>query len=111
MIIEETNGYNPVVQLKYLRVRGFRTVVTKRWPDGTSYPFGNERITTGAYLTRLFAPHGIQGEATYFRLLPTVLARLPAIAAAAEMVELFLPNWKIFRPFHLHYSWVGEKFD
>lgn len=109
LIIEETNGYNPLIQFKYLLTRGLRTVVTKRWPDGSSYLFGNERITTDTNLSCLFSPFGIKGQATYFRILPTKLARHSVLALMVEKIEGVLPDWAMFRPLYLHYSWSGIK--
>ena len=109
IIIEETNGYNPVVQLKYFLVRGRNTVVTKRPSDGMAYLFGNERITTPNNLSKLFAPHDVTGNAEYFRILPTALARVQSIAKVAEFAEKLMRKSKIFAPVYLHYSWVGRK--
>lgn len=108
LIIEETNGLNPVIQLKYWLVRGRRVVVTKVREDGVSYLFGNERITTHMTLDRMFEKYGIRGEAEYFRLLPTSVAEHNSVAKCFESLENRFHNRIWLRPFYLHYSWIGR---
>lgn len=110
LIIEETNGWNPVIQLKYLAIRGRRTVVIKHDKEvNRKYLFGNERITTAGALNRLFRPYGITGKARYFRFLPTRIAQIPALFRVTEPVERLVQNSLLFRPLCLHYTWVGRK--
>lgn len=110
LIIEEPNGWNPLIQLRLFKIRGRRTVVIKTDPEnGRQYPFGNERITTPGNLARLFAPHGIAMEHVYFRILPTVLARIGCFTRAAQAVEPILEHLPLAAPLFLHYSCHGYK--
>lgn len=110
LIIEDTNGWNPFIQIKYLLARGFRTVVLKEDSEtGTKYLFGNERITTPRNIARLFNPYGITGEVRYFRLLPTKIAVLPFVASVVGLLEPSIGKLPFFWPICLHYTWVGRK--
>ncbi|HEY7727214.1 MAG TPA: class I SAM-dependent methyltransferase [Candidatus Eisenbacteria bacterium] len=69
LVLQETNAWNPLIQARLLRRRGFRTVVARREPTtGQAYTYGNERIITPWALDRLFRPLGFVTHATYFRL-------------------------------------------
>ncbi len=109
LVIEETNGLNPIIQLKYLLIRGRNTITTKRRDDGVTYLFGNERITTARNLDGMFSKVGIAGRAEHFRLLPTALARIAPIARACWHFERMFKDLLMLRPFYLHYSWVGKR--
>lgn len=109
LIIEDTNGYHPLLQLRLFLARGFRVVITKSRTDGVTYLYGNERLTTPRNLNRLFRAKGIRGRADYFRLLPTALARHAVLAKLFAALEAALPNRRWLRPLYLHYSWVGRR--
>lgn len=88
LIISETNGWNPFMQLKVLRLRGTTTVTLR---DG--HPWGHERITVPAVLTRQFHEYGLKRESLkYYRVLPNARIadrllwldrRLPAVLMSA----------------------------
>lgn len=110
LIIEETNGWNPVLQAYFYKVRGLNTVAVKTNEEtGEKYLFGNERITTGGNITRLFKKYGVIGESYYYRILPTSLANNYRLVAIVEFIEKKFPNNVLLRPSYLHYRWVGKK--
>ncbi|MDA8051787.1 MAG: class I SAM-dependent methyltransferase [Rhodospirillales bacterium] len=98
LVISETNGWNPLVQLQLFHRRGFRTISTHE-----GHAWGHERITVPAALLRQFARHGFEKESlAYYRTLPN-------IAAADRMLRLerLVPGFA--KPFFTHYNLVLRK--
>ena len=110
IVMQETNAWNPLIQARLLRQRGFRTVGEKLDPDtGRSYAYGRERILTAGGLGRLFAPLGFTSRTEYFRLLPVAVARIASLAEMAERMEGRLGQSPILVPFYVFYEWVGAR--
>jgi SAM-dependent methyltransferase len=98
LIIAEANGWNPLIQLELLALRGTRTIITR---DGHSW--GHERITVPAALIRQFRGQGFEVESlAYYRVLPN----LP-IADKLLWLDRRLPSG--LRPLFTHFNLVLRK--
>ena len=98
LIISEANGWNPLVQLKLLGLRGTTTIITR---DGHSW--GNERITVPAALIRQFGKHGLERESLdYYRALPNA-----RFADTLLWLDRRLPA--VLRPLFTHFNLVLRK--
>tara|TARA_B110000444_G_scaffold59737_1_gene55622 strand:+ start:462 stop:1271 length:810 start_codon:yes stop_codon:yes gene_type:complete len=54
IIFGEANGWHPLVQAGLFKARGFKTIVNLELENGTTIPYGNERITTSKNIKKLF---------------------------------------------------------
>jgi SAM-dependent methyltransferase len=98
VVIAEANGWNPLMQLKLLALRGTRTVITR---EGHSW--GHERITVPAALIRLFGAHGLERESLeYYRVLPNLRG-----ADALLWLDRRVPA--ALRPLFTHFNLVLRK--
>jgi SAM-dependent methyltransferase len=103
VVISESNGWNPLLQLSLLRKRGFRTVVDRVTANGERIRYGNERITVPSALARGFSRFGVERQSVrYFRVLPNIAA-----AEALAPVEKAVPEFLV--PAFTHYNYVGCK--
>lgn len=88
LVIVEPNAWNPLIQWKMFRIRGFRTIIDKTdKATGERFVYGNERLVTGGAIVRSFARHGVKGTSRLFRLVPTALASNRWIVGAADLLE------------------------
>lgn len=71
IIFGEANGWHPLVQAGLLKARGFKTIVNLELEDGTTIPYGNERITTPKNLKKLFNEYKFSSISNrYYQPLP-----------------------------------------
>lgn len=71
IIFAETNSLNPLLQLQFLKWRGFKTIIEMELDNGNVIPFGNERITRGGKICRLFNKFSYKKESLrYFQYFP-----------------------------------------
>lgn len=71
IIFAETNSLNPLLQLQFLKWRGFKTIIEMELECGKVIPFGNERITRGGKICKLFEKFSYTKESLhYFQYLP-----------------------------------------
>lgn len=98
LIISEINGWNPLIQAFFFKLRGTRTII-----EVAGHPWGHERITVPLALIRAFGRRGLATEAlTYYRVLPNL--RLAD--------RLFHPGLKLpglFTPLFTHFNLVLRK--
>jgi 2-polyprenyl-3-methyl-5-hydroxy-6-metoxy-1,4-benzoquinol methylase len=88
VVIVEPNAWNPMIQLKMFRIRGFKTIVEKiDKATGERFVYGNERLVSGPAIARGFARYGVKGSTRLFRLVPTALSSNPLIVGAADLLE------------------------
>ena len=88
VVIVEPNAYNPLIQFKMFRIRGFNTIVEKiDKATGEHFIYGNERLVGGRAIVRSFSHHGIEGSSRLFRLIPTSLASRPWLVRLADLLE------------------------
>ena len=102
LVISDTNGWNPAIQLKLFRGRGFKTVI-----DMHGAPWGNERILSANALSRLLSRHGIRRvKLRHFRFFPNkrwadwLISRAGAFDDADHLM---------LRPLYTHYNYVGVR--
>ena len=80
LIISEVNASNPLIQLWFLKKRGFRTMKENRAPKGGKIPYGNERILTAGRVIRLFRIQGLRLEsARFFRIADVTMGKVADI--------------------------------
>lgn len=109
IVIIEPNGWNPFIQYKMFKIRGLRTVIEKiDAATGERFIYGNERLLAGGTLERLFRSVGIEGKSRRLRLLPTALARRPALVRVADVMERMGLD-TVLAPLAIHCVYVGEK--
>jgi 2-polyprenyl-3-methyl-5-hydroxy-6-metoxy-1,4-benzoquinol methylase len=102
LVISETNGWNPAIQMKYFRLRGLKTVI-----EVQGAPWGNERILSANALGRLLRRHGIrQTKLRHFRIFPNKRWAdwLTSYAGVFDDTDSLL-----LRPLYTHYNYVGVK--
>ena len=102
LIISETNGMNPLIQLRYFLLRGFKTVI-----NHCGEQWGNERIIMAHNLVRSLSRHDIANKKVrYYRLLPNK-------SWVTQIVSRFgIIDKKVFgllRPLYTHYNYLGTK--
>ncbi len=109
VVIVEPNAWNPFIQYKMFKIRGFNTIIEKIDRDtGERFIYGNERLVFGFALQNLFARFSVSGRVRNFRLLPTVLTRMaPAVAIAERLEAAHLDSFLL--PFAIHSVFKGEK--
>lgn len=104
VVIAETNGLNPLMQLSLFRARGLPKIRTFTDDNGRVHQYGVERITSARRLVRLFEDRGFETEfVRHERLFPN-LGMAPRALMALERGLQFLP-----RPSFVHYSYVGRR--
>jgi SAM-dependent methyltransferase len=110
LVLQESNAWNPLIQARLLRRRGLEVVREAREPlTGQPYALGVERIITPWRLNRLFGPLGFVARTSYFRLLPTRLARVPLLAQIARALEREMGQGPAFRPFYVFFEWIARR--
>jgi 2-polyprenyl-3-methyl-5-hydroxy-6-metoxy-1,4-benzoquinol methylase len=88
VVIVEPNAWNPAIQYKMFRIRGFKTIIEKvDKATGERFIYGNERLVSGSSIARDFALHGVRGSFRLFRLLPTALSSNSLLVRMAEVIE------------------------
>ncbi|MGH6676287.1 MAG: class I SAM-dependent methyltransferase [Xanthobacteraceae bacterium] len=98
LIISETNGWNPLVQVQLFRLRGLHTISSHE-----GHMWGHERITVPTALVGQFAAHGLRQESlAYYRTLPNV-------AAADRFLALDRRMPRLLKPLFTHYNLVLRK--
>ena len=71
VIIPESNGLNPFLQLTLLKQRGIKTIKTYTNSNGLEKMFGIERITRKSSLIKYFTSKGFHKlSSRYYRVLP-----------------------------------------
>jgi 2-polyprenyl-3-methyl-5-hydroxy-6-metoxy-1,4-benzoquinol methylase len=109
VVIVEPNAWNPAIQFKMFRIRGFKTIIDKvDKATGEHFVYGNERLVTGPVISRTFARHGVQGAVRVFRLVPTSLACSRPIVWSANLLER-LRLEPLLAPFCIHAVYCGSK--
>jgi 2-polyprenyl-3-methyl-5-hydroxy-6-metoxy-1,4-benzoquinol methylase len=98
LIIAEANGWNPLIQLRLLAMRGTKTIITHE-----GYSWGHERITVPVALIRQFGEHGLTRESLdYYRALPNA-----RFADTLLWLDRRLPE--VLRPLFTHFNLVLRK--
>lgn len=109
VVIVEPNAWNPFIQYKMFKIRGFNTIIEKIDRDtGERFIYGNERLVSGGSLQALFAGFSISGRVRNFRLLPTVLTRMAPAVALAERLEAAHVD-SLLLPCAIHSVFKGKK--
>jgi 2-polyprenyl-3-methyl-5-hydroxy-6-metoxy-1,4-benzoquinol methylase len=109
VVIVEPNAWNPAIQFKMFRIRGFNTIVQKLdKATGEHFIYGNERLVSGASIARSFASHGVKGSSRLFRLLPTALSSNSLLVGLANLVEK-LGVEPVLVPICIHSVYCGSK--
>ncbi len=107
IVFQESNAWNPLLQLYLLKRRGLDLIIEVETEDGP-LPFGNERILTPGRLARILQPQGIETQSVrYFSVFPAhrMFDRFFGL-------EKFLSHWLAVAPFlplFTHYNLVGRK--
>ncbi len=103
LVISESNGLNPLVQLQLFGRRGFKTIDYFFDENGVRHMYGNERILSARTLCNTFKRHGvISKEVNYYRLFPNM-----SVFDIFFGLEKRMP--KIFTFFFSNYNYVGKK--
>ena len=104
LVISEANAWNLPLQAQLLLRRGLPRVEQLKRDDGTSVPYGVERITTAAAIREAFAHQGVECQSVrYFRMFPNhpafdVLSGVEAAPSLAGIAPLFT-----------HFNYVGAR--
>lgn len=103
VVFSESNAWNPLIQLRLLRRRGFKTIKEYQDDDGGSHVYGDERITTPRALEKELKRVGIGVQAVrYYRIFPN-----RQWADRLSAIESVVPTW--FRPAYTHYNLVAQR--
>lgn len=103
VVISEANAFNPLLQYKLFKKRGFDTLVEMTDENGKTFLYGNERILTPYSLTKGLEKHGIyRNKLRYFRCLPHI-----KFADKVLGLEKNIPQF--LTPIFTHYNYVGSK--
>jgi 2-polyprenyl-3-methyl-5-hydroxy-6-metoxy-1,4-benzoquinol methylase len=98
IIISEANAWNPLNQLFFFKVRGFKTII-----KNMGHEWGNERITTPHAINKELTKRGIKKISnSYFRTLPNF-----PIANKLSFLDNLIPQF--ITPLFTHYNYVGKK--
>ena len=109
VVIVEPNAWNPAIQFKMFRIRGFNTIVEKiDKATGEHFIYGNERLVSGSSIARNFELHGIKGSSRLFRLLPTAFASNSLLVGLANLMEK-LRLEPLLVPICIHSVYCGTK--
>jgi len=77
LIISEVNPYNPLMQIRVCRKRGFRTIQKRLGQDSKECLYGVERIISARKVARLFGNYDLRVVSLrYFRVVCTKLAKV-----------------------------------
>jgi len=103
IVVCDSNGLNPMLQLMHFRERGFDTIGNYIDSDGVHHVYGNERILTANKLKKMLAEAGIAAkELTHYRLFPN----RPAFESLFG-VERRFPA--LLKPAFTHFNFVGQR--
>jgi SAM-dependent methyltransferase len=109
IVIVEPNAWNPLIQLKMFRIRGFNTIVVKKdVATGETFTYGNERLVSGGSIARAFRSVGVQGSTRLFRLVPTAWSLNGPIVTIARFLE-GTPLEAMLVPACIHCVYRGHK--
>lgn len=109
IVIVEPNAWNPAIQYKMFRIRGFNTIVDKiDKATGERFIYGNERLVTGGAIAKAFAPYGINGSSRLFRLVPTALSSNKICVGVANALETLRVE-SLLVPACIHSVYCGTK--
>jgi 2-polyprenyl-3-methyl-5-hydroxy-6-metoxy-1,4-benzoquinol methylase len=109
IVIVEPNAWNPAIQYKMFRIRGFRTIIDKvDKATGERFIYGNERLVTGGAIASAFARYGVKGSSRLFRLVPTALASNSLFVGVANLLEK-LRIESLLVPACIHSVYSGTK--
>lgn len=109
VVIVEPNAWNPAIQYKMFRIRGFNTIIEKiDKATGEHFVYGNERLVSGGSIAHSFEAHGVKGSSRLFRLIPTALASRPALVGVANLLET-LRIEPLLVPLCIHSVYCGTK--
>lgn len=109
IVIVEPNAWNPAIQYKMFRIRGFNTIIDKiDKATGERFVYGNERLVTGGAIASAFARYGIKGSTRLFRLVPTALASNSFLVKVANLLEKFRIE-ALLVPACIHSVYSGTK--
>ncbi|MFT4276130.1 MAG: class I SAM-dependent methyltransferase [Rhodopseudomonas sp.] len=109
VVIVEPNAWNPAIQYKMFRIRGFNTIIEKTdKATGEHFIYGNERLVSGGAIASSFASHGVEGGSRLFRLIPTALASKPVLVGVANLLES-LRIEPLLVPLCIHSVYCGTK--
>lgn len=109
VVIVEPNAWNPAIQYKMFRIRGFKTIVEKvDRATGEHFIYGNERLVSGGAISRAFARRGIEGSTRLFRLIPTAMASKAALVKSADLLEKMHLD-SLLVPLCIHSVYCGTK--
>ena len=98
IVISEANAWNPLNQLRVLKLRGFNTII-----EHAGHTWGHERILPPITLKKELNKRGIKAVSVrYFRVLPNI-----DIANKIGFIDKMIP--KCFFPLFTHYNYVGKK--
>ena len=104
VVISEANAWNPFLQARLFRKRGFRMVVTKTLADGRIHQYGNERVILPGLLAKGFRQVGVEPVSTrFFRTFPN-----KPWADSAVGAEKVIPV-PLRALVCTHYTFVGRK--
>jgi hypothetical protein len=105
VVIAESNAWNPLIQIRVLKLRGLKTVIEYETPDFGKTKWGHERILTPMALGKILRMAGFEVKRRqYFRLLPS-----NKCFDKFSWIESIWPG--ILFPAFTHYTVVAEKFS
>ncbi len=105
VIISESNGLNPFLQLTLLKQRGLKTIKTYTNSNGLEKMFGIERITRKSSLIKYFTSKGFHKlSSRYYRVLPNNIN-------LRSFTFLEYLSTKLFPFIFIHYNVVFKKMD
>jgi SAM-dependent methyltransferase len=102
VLICDTNGWNPLVQIQLFKRRGFKIHVEHVDDHGKVHVYADERITVPQALDAGFLRVGVRRIASrYFGVLPNA-----AWAEKIAFIEGLIP--RVLVPLFTHYLWIGR---
>lgn len=103
LIISESNGWNPLIQLILFKQRGFKTINYHVDSSGKKRPYGNERVLSSSKLVKNFKRNNINKVSIeYFRLFPNK-------DKFDNLLNFEKKFPKFLSPFFTHYNYIGQK--
>ena len=112
LVISETNGYNPFLQLQLLRKRRLNTIKMEVARSGETYLYGIERIMPARLVAKLFGENNLAMKSLrYFRTGSVALGKLADKRGIDFMkVDRNLAKIALFsKIFSVHYNFVFQK--
>jgi len=107
LFFSEANGWNPLLQVKLFKQRGFDTIKRTKTSEGELI-WGDERILTPMSLKRCLKKAGLKLESRrYFRIFPSG-ERFDTLLNM-ERALCDLPIAGVLAPLFSHYSFVAKK--